>query len=342
MDSAPERRSPVPPRLTFFCELGAAALTALFADGSVVDTLRTLSAGVSLGLVDLSDERAEVVRQLNQAGVPVIAWQLLPEDEGYWFNQHNAAFAAARYDTFRAWSARHGLIWNGIGIDVEPDMREIQRALANRWTLLPTVARRLVRPETLRRANRDYAALVTRMRADGYRVDSYIIKMILDERAVGSTLLQRVTGLVDAPADREIPMLYTSFFAGRSTALLWSYGADAQAIAVGSTGGGVSVAGIDQVEPLSWDELSRDLRLAHRLTNDVHIFSLEGCVRQGYLERLKDFDWSASVAIPEAEAAKVNRIRLATRALLWALARPIPTLALIVLAYVAARRRIQR
>jgi hypothetical protein len=163
--------------------------------------------------------------------------------------------------------------------------------------------------------------------------------MVLDERAVGSTLLQRITGLVDVPADREIPMLYTSFFGGRNAALLWSYGADAQAIAVGSTGGGVSVAGIDQIRPLSWDELSRDLRLARRLTDDVHVFSLEGCVRQSYLERLMRFDWDAPVDVPEAEAAKVNLVRFATRALLWVLARPVPMLVLLTLAYLIVRRR---
>jgi hypothetical protein len=312
------------PHLTFFCELRSDALTDLFVDGSVVDSLQALSASVSLGLVDLSDERAGIVRRLNAAGVPVVAWQLLPEDQGYWFNQHNAAFAAARYDTFQEWTARHDLKWDGIGVDVEPDMREIQRTLANPWTFVPAVAPRLLHPDVLRQANADYAALAGRMRADGYRVDSYVIKMILDERAVGSTLLQRITGLVDVPADREVPMLYTSFF-GRSAAPLWSYGKGSASIAIGSTGGGVAVAGIDQVQPLSWEELSRDLLLATWLTHDVHIFSLEGCVRRGYLERLKDFDWSASVTIPVAEAARIDRVRALTRALLWVPAHPAQT-----------------
>jgi hypothetical protein len=104
----------------------------------------------------------------------------------------------------------------------------------------------------------------------------------------------------------------------------------------------VSVAGIDQVKPLSWEEFSRDLLLASWLTHDVSIFSLEGCVRQGYLEHLKDFDWSAPVAIPAAEAARIDRVRVLTRALLWALARPIPTLALIVFVFLAIRHRIPR
>ena len=38
---------------------------------------------VSMGLLDLSPRRAAVVRRLNQSGIPLIAWQLLPRDEGY-------------------------------------------------------------------------------------------------------------------------------------------------------------------------------------------------------------------------------------------------------------------
>ncbi len=314
------------PNLTFFCELDSRALTDLFADPSVVETLTALSATVSLGLIDLSVERAQVVQKLNGAGVPVIAWQLLPQDQGYWYNMSNAAAASARYDAFRVWTAKHGLVWDGIGIDIEPDTREIQRALDDRWTFLPTVAWRIFKPDQLRRATEDYAALVARMRADGYRVDSYVLRFVEDERSVGSTLMRRVTGLVDVTVDREIAMLYTSWYGSRGAAVLWSYGANAQAIAVGSTGGGVKVAGIDKVTPLTWDELSRDLLLAKRLTDSIHIFSLEGCIRQSYLECLRTFDWSAGIEIPVAEAAKVDRLRAAARGILWALARPVHTL----------------
>ena len=79
------------PRLTFFCELEADALETLFADSSVIDNLVTLEASVSLGILDLSPGRAAVVRRLNEAGIPVIAWQLLPKEQGYWFNLGNAS-----------------------------------------------------------------------------------------------------------------------------------------------------------------------------------------------------------------------------------------------------------
>jgi hypothetical protein len=61
------------PRLTFACELDAARLTALFANGSVLEDLRALDGRVALMLSDFSEARAAVVRQLNAAAIPVIA-----------------------------------------------------------------------------------------------------------------------------------------------------------------------------------------------------------------------------------------------------------------------------
>jgi hypothetical protein len=311
------------PRLTFFCELEAGALQALFADPSVIDDLVALQASVSLGILDLSPERATVVRRLNEAGIPVIAWQLLPEEQGYWFNLANAPQAAARYADFQAWTAEHDLWWAGVGIDIEPDIREVQQLMADKRRLGSTLLRRAFDNQRLRRAQAAYGALVARMRADGYRVDSYQFPFIVDERRVGASLLRRVAGLVDVPVDREVLMLYTSFLRPRGPGVLWSYAPDAGSIAVGSTGGGVQVGGIGDVPPLDWGEFSRDLRLARCWSDDIHVFSLEGCVRQGFLARLRDFDWHQPVAPPSEAAGQVEMMRRMLRAVLWLSARPL-------------------
>ncbi len=317
------------PRLSFACELAAADLTALFADDAVVAHLVGLGASVTLGLLDLSAERAAVVQRLNGAGIPVIAWLLLPLDEGYWLNANNAPSATARYSAFRAWSTEHGLVWAGVGMDLEPDTREIQRFLANRWALLPTVLRRVVDDRARTRAAAEYARLVARARADGYPVDSYVLPFLEDECAVGGSLFGRILGLVDVGADRAIPMLFTSFMGSRGPGFLWSYGQRKEAITVGSTGGGVNLGGPGQERPLDWDEFSRDLRLASRLVGDVGIYSLEGCVRQGFLARLRDFRWDAPVALPTAEAAAIDRWRAVARGVLWITARPCLLLVLV-------------
>ena len=332
------------PQLTFACELKADSLQALFAESSVVDDLRALEASVALGILDLSPERAAVARDLNRAGVPLVAWLLLPEEQGYWFNLANARQAAQRYAEFRAWSEEHGLHWTGIGLDIEADRREVEMLLRGQWGLvLPSLARRACDRQALRRAQSEYRSLVARIRADRYAVDSYVLPFILDERRVGSTLLQRCAGLVDIPSDREVAMLYSSFVRPGGEGFLWSYAPAAEAIGIGSTGGGVEIEGLGDSRPLDWDEFSRDLRLAQRCSDDLFIFSLEGCVRQGFLSRLKAFDWDAPVYAPLRMARSVDLIRRAFRAILWASTHPyVSVAALAALAWLLFRRRRSR
>jgi len=298
------------------------ALQSLIAQQRVLDDLLALQSAVSLGILDLSDERAAVVRKLNRAGVPVIAWQLLPKEQGYWFNSGNAGQAARRYREFTSWTAVHGLQWNGIGLDIETDIHEMQQLALDRRRLLPALFRRAMNAEALRRAQMAYAALVAQIRADGYRVDSYQMPPIIDEREAGSTLLQRLAGVIDLDVDREVLMLYSSFYRPRGAGVLWSYAPDAQSVGLGVTGGGVEIDGVTGPRFLDWDEFSRDLRLAHRWTQDIHVFSLEGCVQQGYLSRLREFDWGMPATLPDDTARQVNTLRRMLRAALWADAHP--------------------
>jgi hypothetical protein len=310
------------PRLAFFCELETDALQELFADPTVLDALRTLDAEVSLGLIDLSPGRAGVVRKLNHAGVPVVAWQLLPKSAGYWFNVDNAPEAVARYSDFRAWTREEGLRWAGVGLDIEPDFEEMARLTEGQWWLAFKILRRAFDAPRLRRAQALYRSLVAWVRSDGYRVESYQMPIIVDERKAGSTLVRKAIGLVDLDVDREVLMLYSSLARPWGPAALWSYGEAAQgpggAIGVGSTGGGV-----DDLPKLTWEDLARDLRLATHWTEDVAVFSLEGCVEQGFLQPLLAFDWDRPVRVPIEEVRQVNRKRRLFRAFLRLSARPL-------------------
>jgi len=78
-------------------------------------------------------------------------------------------------------------------------------------------------------------------------------------------------------------MLYTSFLRRLGPGLLWSYGPEAEAIALGTPGGGPDIDGHPQMPALSWEEFARDLRLARHFTDLIDVHSLEGCVWQGFL-----------------------------------------------------------
>ncbi|UCF59943.1 MAG: hypothetical protein JSV37_09255 [Anaerolineaceae bacterium] len=288
----------------------------------MIDSLRALNARVGLGILDLTPNRASIVRKLNGAGIPVVAWLLLPMEQGYWLNVNNALQAAARYHAFKRWTEEYGLLWAGIGLDIEPDIREVERFVTDRPRLLRTLIYRLFNNQRFRAAQAAYKALVNKMQLDGYQVDSYHIPLMVDERRTGSTLLQRVAGLVDVPSDREVLMPYTSFLRPYGPGILWSYAADAQSLGIGSTGGGVDVAGLSEVPPLDWEELARDLRLARYWSDEIHIFSLEGCIEGEFLARLIDFNWDGPVEIPYENARVIDRLRRGLRVILWVSARP--------------------
>lgn len=304
------------PRLTFFCELDAEPLQALLTE-RILTRLAALNASISLGLLDLSPQRAACVRRLNQAGIPVIAWLLLPKEQGYWFNVANAPQALAFYDRFREWTESENLQWAGVGLDIEPDIREFS-ALARNWPRqIPKWFSRLFWGRQVRQARQLYHQLVARIHADGYSAEAYQFPFIADERHAHTTLLQRLAGLVDLRVDREVWMIYTSFFRPHGAGILASYAPEAQAIALGVTGGGVEAPGIPKPAPLSWDELARDLRLAWHWCNDLYIFSLEGCVQQGFLERLENFVWDAPLLLPQASRAQVDGWRKSVWSGLW-------------------------
>jgi hypothetical protein len=327
------------PSLTFACELDAARLTELFADGSVIDDLKPLGARVMIMVSDLSAERAHVVQQLNQAGIPLIGIPLFPWAEGYYFTVDNAPRAADRYQQWKHWTAEHGLVWDWVGLDIEPEANFYQQLMANPWGLVPKLLRRLRDQERIVRARAAYAELVDQIHADGWPVENYQFPFIADERRAGSTLLQRLMGLVDVPTDREVWMQYTSFVGPLGPGILWSYGPESDAIAVGTTGGGPDVPGHPQFSPLSWEELARDLRLAGRWTDQLYIHSLEGCVWNGYLARLRSLDWTPA-STPPSTAAMARVIRVGLRGLLRTSVHPWRATGLAVaMLWLLARRR---
>ncbi len=332
--------------LTFFCELDTPDLQELFAGDQLINDLKALNAAISLGIPDLSPERAGMVRRLNQAGIPMIAWLLLPKEQGYWLNVDNAPNAVSRYDEFRRWTVDQGLQWEAIGLDIEPDFNQLHGVMRSTWKLAPLFLRRSVNFRSLRRARSLYKQLVARIHSDGYRVDSYQLPFIVDDRKAHSAFIQRATGIVDIPTDREVLMLYTSFARPYGVGALWSYAPDTDSFGLGSAGGGVEIdPTLIDTKPLEWDELARDLRLAYAWGDDIHIFSLEGCVRQGFLEKLKTFEFDQPIFEPTEQTRQVEAWREGLRPLLWVGAHPVMILsglAGILFTYAALRRKFKR
>lgn len=282
---------PFHPPLTFACELDSQDFKKLFTDPQLIEKLRSLGAGVAIGLKNFADERAEVVHKLNQAGIPVTAWLLLPVEEGYWFNLDNISFAEKRYRDFLAWTKKNQLEWLRVGLDIEPDLRMIQRFKQGIFPGLRMVLQKFRNRELTSEAGARYRALVRQIQIDGFTVESYQLPICVDARLANSKLLERILGILDLPVDHEVLMTYSSFSRPFGPAMVWNYGRSSTAIGIGSTGGGVNLDGIADTRPLNWNEFRNDLLIACHLKKDIFVFSLEGCLQQGFLDKLVLLDW---------------------------------------------------
>lgn len=307
----------MPGNLTFFCELPSDRLQQLFADGQVATLLARHACGVSMAMLDLTPDRAEVVRNLQGIGVPVTAWLLLEQSDGYWLTLDNVQLAQARWHAVRAWAEQHRLKFAAVGLDIEAPHDD---AVALMESPMLTLAR-LAWLRRTRSEHREALAacerLVQTIRADVGLVETYQFPFIADERAAQSSLLQRVLGIADVRADREVLMLYRSALPNPwGAALVDTYGPGAEAIAVGITGGGVEALEASfAARELDLQTTLEELARAQQHTRQVYVFSLEGCVHKGWLADLL----LAELPTPNLLLHKPSRAgRLLTRAVLRA------------------------
>jgi hypothetical protein len=168
--------------------------------------------------------------------------------------------------------------------------------------------------------------LIQTIRADGYAVETYQFPTVLDERSAHSNVMAKTLGIPPLLADREVLMLYTSFFPKYPDSILWSYAQQCQAAGVGSTGGGVEIEGLPALKTMRWIDLKRDLLLASQTVKNLYIFSLEGCITNNFMDRLVKLDWDARVIPPARSAMGISLIRKVGQGLLWTLSHPFEAL----------------
>src|SRR6185436_11927222 len=159
------------PHLTYFVELASEALVKLFADGAVADHLARTGSAVSMGILDLTPERAAVVRDLEQRGVPVTAWLLLEVQHGYWLNADNPGHGRERYRETMAWAERERLRLHRIGLDIEFPRSDGDYLMRKGARGLFTLLRRRRSAAQVLQAQQQYAELVAEIRAGGRQVE---------------------------------------------------------------------------------------------------------------------------------------------------------------------------
>jgi hypothetical protein len=304
----------VAPQLMFACcDHGMSQIQAVLTNADVIANLKSLHAGLAVAVVDFTPDRAQLVRQLNRDGIPIIASLSMPPEQGSYFNAENAPEAAARFAAFDAWSREQGLRWDGVGLDIEPNFAELASLRGHWWRLLTTFLRRAVDFQRMRDAQRMYSALIANIRSRGYFVLTYQLPYLPVERKAHSSLLDRMLGTVDVRGDQEVLMLYTSYAGPAGAAMIWKLGPDAQSIAICCTNGDPTA----NPAVLDWSRFSRDLIVAGHFSHVVGVYDLEGCVHQGFLPRLETMNWSQSVTIPAVAIRSASQHLRMLRLVLW-------------------------
>ncbi|MDP3449893.1 MAG: hypothetical protein Q8R87_04890, partial [Anaerolineaceae bacterium] len=263
------------------------------------------------------------VKKLNRAKIPVTAWILLEKDQGYWTSLDTIEETAIQYNLFKVWKAKYKLEFAAVGLDIEPELNTISALSTNPWNHAPILAKRFISNQNYYEKLATARALIQSIRADGFAVETYQFPTVVDERKAKSTVLAKSLGIPPLSADREVLMLYASFFPSFSDSILWSYARQCQAVGVGSTGGGVEIDGMPPLKTMRWIDLKRDLLLASKAVDNIYIFSLEGCVMNNYMDRLLDLDWSTRVIPPERSAMGISLIRKVGQGVLWTLSHPL-------------------
>ena len=304
------------PQLIFACDRQTKDLDSLFTPQVITD-LKELGAGIALSTEDFSPERAAVVRMLNAAGIPMTAWIALPKDQGYYVNVSTEPQTAARFAEFDKWTADNGLKWEAVGLDIEPTLSDYSKLMDHKGQLLWLAIKRAFDSGRLTRGREAYSALIRQIQSRGYKVQTYQLTFMADERKAHTTLLERIFGIVDVRGDQEVFMLYTSFNHQAGAAIIWEYAPSAQVIAVGSTASSGDPAMDAKYPALNWEEFSRDLIVAHHFSPIVGVYSLEGCVKQGFISKLKTMDWTQAVMIPAASLKQAEKVRNGIHGVLW-------------------------
>jgi len=330
----------VRPQLFFACcDQGMSDMESWVSNPDVISLLQQLHAGLAVEISDFSVDRAQAVRKLDEAGIPLTAWLVMSREQGHYLNGFNAPEAEERFTQFEQWTRENGLKWGAVGLDIEPNFDQLKKVGRHKGSFLWLMIRRFFDYGQVEQGREAYSMLIRKIQAAGYPVQTYQMPFLAEERAVHSTLIERLFGIVDVRGGDEVLMAYSSFNHAAGGGIPLIYGPQTQTLAVGTTLDD-KAAGLTA---LTWEEFSRDLIVASHFSHLVGIYSLEGCIRQGFLPRMIALDWSQTVTIPAEQVTAAEKFDRHLRHAIWIFSRlPYIVIGLLLLAVWFVWRRLRR
>lgn len=94
--------------------------------------LEERSWGIALAIIEINPETAQIIKSINQdfPNLPITAWIVLPDSEGYWTNQFNVPQTRQKVEEVKGWANFFDLSFEAIAFDLESPL-ELVKAFAN-------------------------------------------------------------------------------------------------------------------------------------------------------------------------------------------------------------------
>jgi hypothetical protein len=283
--------------VSFFTELTGSELDKVASDTSIIKNLKQLNASLRVALIDMSPERVSALLKLQNAQIPIHAWLMLTKEDGYWANNENYKAFQKRYSVFADWSAKEGIKWKSVGLTMLPQrsdgnfLIESQKSLNGKWDFSKIMIARLLDWDgEFDEAKAAYEDIVRTIKSDGYAVEIYQLPMQMDEALAETTAFQKMAGIINLKGDEQFTIIHRRLTGDypKILAFIDAYGKSSDGVVLGHTSSQRPLNFRENDVVLNWQELSRCLLYAQKERITIHISTLEGCIEQGILPKMRD------------------------------------------------------
>jgi len=138
-----------------------------------------------------TEELESLLKAAAREGVPVNAWLLLPEEDGYWFNEENLSQAREQVFSFVDWIETQNIPLEWIMFDMELSIDRV-RAMEGGGlvdTVIPLLKEN-VNAEAYQQSTQDYAEFVGELQERGYKVTAAAYPFVIDDLQDGDSEIQ--------------------------------------------------------------------------------------------------------------------------------------------------------
>ncbi|GAA4820226.1 hypothetical protein GCM10023331_00740 [Algivirga pacifica] len=280
-----------------------------------LEELKRLNASVKISIQDLSVDKAEAVKVLQQNNIPVTAWILFPSSMQYWINADNlyseqeTSHIIQRYRDFQRWTSKHNLKWERIAFSITP--YDSDRKVASSSTLNQTkvIWKRLLKNNAQEKANQLMAPIYQLIKQDGYAIDAFASPYELLAQDVASEGWHNLNHTFTVENARSIPLFFNHFTNNeqRTVALHVVYAQDHPAIAIGSLNNSKPLSEYKNRSPLSLASIHQHFHYAREMNKEVWIYGLKGAVQKNLLSRIDPFESAHHQRLDQDLAKRVNR-----------------------------------